>query len=146
MSEGTAESPDPAVAARPGPALRPVDVVAAQLAGLQREPQAGSAPGPGLRAAWAFASPGNRAATGPLERFAALLRSEAYVGLLEHRVAQLGPVVVDGEQARQEVLVLTRDDRALGFTWVLGRQQGPPLAGCWLTEGVLRHADRPGLV
>ena len=76
-----------------------------------------------------------------LDRFADLLRTPLYVGLLEHRAAQLGPVRRAGDAVHLEVLVLTKDDRTQGFTWVLGRQGGPPHQGCWLTDGVLRHPD-----
>ncbi len=129
----------PEAAAAPSPALCPSDVVVAQLAGMRREPRHGDGAGPGVQTVWAFSSPGNRAATGPLDAFAAILRSPLYRGLLEHRAAQLGPLLESGDQAQQEVLVLTAEDRAIGFTWVLTRQ-----AGCWLTEGVLRHPDRSG--
>ncbi|MCW2607143.1 MAG: hypothetical protein JWO60_1836 [Frankiales bacterium] len=127
----------------PSPALAPADVVLAQLAALQREPFEGDpAPGEGLAAAFAFASPGNREATGPLPRFAQLLRSEAYRGLLGHRLVQLGPVLQDGDQARVEVLVVAADDSTQGYTWVLGCQSDPPYRDCWMTDGVVRHAER----
>ena len=126
----------------PSPSLGPVEVVLAQLAGLQREPYDGDdGPGEGLALAWEFASPGNRAATGPLPRFAGMLRDDAYRGLLGHRAVQLGPVLEDGPQAQVEVLVLTADDTTQGYTWVLGRQEAPPFAGCWMTDGVVRHPD-----
>lgn len=131
--------PEPPAA--PSPALSPSDVVAAQLAALRTEPQGGVGAGAGIRAAWAFASPGNQAATGPVDRFADMLRNPVYVGLLEHRAAQLGPPLERGDSAQQEVLVLTRDDRTQGFTWVLARRTSPPHAGCWLTDGVVRHDD-----
>ena len=124
--------------AGPSPALSASEVVAAQLAALRAEPQDGDGPGEGIRTAWSFASPGNRAATGPLERFAGMLRNPLYAGLLEHRAASLGPVAEAGDEAQQEVLVLTRDDRTEGYTWVLSRSP----AGCWLTDGVLRHPER----
>lgn len=130
--------------AGPSPRLGPSDVVAAQLSALRAEAPEGEGPGAGIRTAWAFASPGNRAATGPVDHFAQMLRNPVYVGLLAHRTAQLGPVRLQDDQAQQEVLVLTGDDRALGFTWVLGRQDSPPYAGCWLTDAVLRHPDPPG--
>ena len=125
----------------PSPDLTAEDVVAVQLDALRIEPRRGGA-GPGVRIAWAFASPGNRAATGPLSRFAAMLRSPLYVGLLDHRAAQPGPLRRSGNVAQQEVLVLTRDDETWGFTWVLGRCTGAPHPGCWLTDAVLRHPDR----
>ncbi|MCW2777947.1 MAG: hypothetical protein JWN17_1672 [Frankiales bacterium] len=134
-------SPSPAVL--PSPALDPADVVLAQLAGLQREPHDDvDGYGEGLVAAWEFASPGNREATGPLARFAGMLRNEAYRGLLGHRAVQLGPVQEDRGQAQVEVLVVTADDRTEGYTWVLGRQTDAPYAGCWMTDGVVRHPDR----
>lgn len=126
----------------PTPSLGPAEVVLAQLAGFQREPYDGDpAPGEGLAQAWQFASPGNRQATGPLSRFATMLRNEAYRGLLGHRAAQLGPLQQQGEQASVEVLVVTAEDSTQGFTWVLGRQDAPPYAGCWMTDGVVRHPD-----
>lgn len=121
------------------PGLGAEQVVLAQLAGLAREHADDATPGEGLQACWELASPGNRAATGPFERFALMLRSPLYVGLLGHRTVHLGPLVIEGEQARQEVLVVTADDRTEGYTWVLSRQHDPPYAGCWMTDGVLRH-------
>ena len=125
----------------PSPSLSASDVVAAQLAALREEPQDGDGTGDGIRTAWSFASPGNRAATGPLDRFALLLRNPSYVGLLEHRAASLAPLRERGDEAQQEVLVLTRDDRTEGYTWVLARRWAPPHEGCWLTDGVLRHPE-----
>jgi hypothetical protein len=125
----------------PSPDLSATDVVCAQLEGLRTTARDGREVDDGLQLVWSFASPGNRAATGPVESFAQLLRSTLYRGLLGHRAAQLGPLTEFGDEAQQEVLVLTADDRTLGFTWVLGRTPAPPHPGCWLTEGVLRHPD-----
>ena len=134
--------PSAGTPAGPSPDLGPADVVLAQLAGLQREPYDGDpVPGEGLTAAWQFASPGNREATGPLSRFALLLRNEAYRGLLGHRAASLGPLREQGRQAQVEVLVVAADDTTLGYTWVLGRQTRPPYEGCWMTDGVVRHPE-----
>ena len=58
--------------------------------------------------------------------------------------AQVGPPVEKGNEATLEVLVHTAGDETIGFTWVLGRQLDPPYAGCWMTDGVLRHPDRAG--
>ncbi len=132
----------PAPSPTPSPSLDAADVVLAQLAALQREPYEGDPPpGEGLAVAWEFASPGNREATGPLPRFASMLRNDAYRGLLGHRAVQLGPVLEDGSQAQVEVLVVTAEDTTQGYTWVLGRQVRPPYTGCWMTDGVVRHPD-----
>lgn len=128
----------------PSPDLGPADVVLAQLAAFQREPvdEPDGPAGDGMAEAFAFASPGNRAATGPLPRFGQMLRADAYRGLLGHRVAQLGPVQVDQGSARIEVLVVAADDSTQGYTWVLSRQRAAPHAGCWLTDGVVRHPEQ----
>ncbi|MGZ6825789.1 MAG: DUF4864 domain-containing protein [Mycobacteriales bacterium] len=122
----------------PGPSLTPTDVVLAQLAALREEPLDGVGAGPGLRAVWELASEDNRAATGPVERFAEMLRGSVYRSLLSHRAAQLGPVLEQEGEAQLEVLVLSAADEAVGFTWVLSQQPD----GCWRTDGVLRHPDR----
>ena len=139
----TTPEPSP-VAARPSPELAPTEVVLAQLAALQREPYDGAGAGAGLRGAWEFASPGNRAATGPVEQFADMVRGPVYGGLLGHRAVQLGPLVQAGDDAQQEVLLVTALDETIGFTWVLSLQQDPPHTDCWMTDGVLRHPDRSG--
>ena len=143
---GPTHGPTPGedIVTTPSPSLGPAEVVLAQLEGLRREPS-GSRPalGAGLAQAWSFASPGNREATGPLPRFARLLRADAYRGLLGHTAFQLGPVVEDGAQAQVEVLVIAADDTTQGFTWVLARQDVAPYVGCWMTDGVVRHPD-PG--
>ena len=128
--------------AGPSPDLGPAEVVLAQLAAFAREPYDGDGYGEGMAAAYAFASPGNQAATGPLPRFARMLRAPAYRGLLGSRAVQLGPVEESADEARVEVLVLTAGDETQGFTWVLGRQSRPPHQGCWMTDAVLRHPDR----
>ena len=126
----------------PSPSLGPAEVVLAQLDGLRRESYDGDPVlGEGLAQAWEFASPGNREATGPLPRFARMLRADAYRGLLGHSAVQLGPVKQDGAQAQVEVLVVAADDTTQGYTWVLGRQDSPPYVGCWMTDGVVRHPD-----
>ena len=126
----------------PGPALSPIDVVLAQLEGLRDEARAGQGAGPGIRRAWEFASPANREATGPVERFADMVKSTVYGVLLEHRAAQLGPLLEHEGEAQQEVLVITAQDDTVAFTWVLSLREDPPYAGCWMTDGVLRHPDR----
>lgn len=126
---------------RPGLGLTPEQVVTTQLAGLARQapddPDTG--PASGLAAAWQLASPANKAATGPLPRFAAMLRNPLYGVLLGHRAAQLGPLECSGEAAAQEVVLLGADGSTAGFTWYLSRQRGGAHDGCWMTDGVGRH-------
>jgi hypothetical protein len=89
---------------------------------------------------FAFASPGNRAAAGSLERFAAMVRDDAYRPLLHHRRAARGLLRVDGDRATQRVVVTTVRGERVAYTFVLARQQAGAQRGCWLTESVTREA------
>jgi hypothetical protein len=65
----------------PGPTVGPEAVLARQLLALQQGD---------VEASYAFASPANRASTGPIDRFATLLESPIYRPLtrhLEHEVS-----------------------------------------------------------
>lgn len=127
------------VGRRPAPELSPEDVVNAQLAALQRVSAVPGRDLAGVLAVWAFASPGNRAATGPVERFAAMLRGPLYRCLLDFRTAQLAPPVVGLDSAQQDAVLLAADGAVVGVTFMLSRQTEPPYASCWMTDGVLRH-------
>ena len=57
----------------PNPDIAPAEVIAIQLNGLQYNdsPETDA----GIRQTWAFAHPRNRATTGPLPRFASMLKA-----------------------------------------------------------------------
>mmetsp|Transcript_112927 Transcript_112927/g.326220 ORF Transcript_112927/g.326220 Transcript_112927/m.326220 type:complete len:264 (-) Transcript_112927:77-868(-) len=116
----------------PSPMLTPRDVVIVQAYGLHCRR---------IDVCFRFASPANRMATGPLERFARLfgpqtdfgvmLGSSSFVVTSEERCAPRGTAVVmtvlgsGGGGARQE------------FVWQL-TQQGPgEYEGCWMTDSVV---------
>lgn len=124
---------------KPSPALAPERVVAIQLDALQHN----DTPSPdfGIETTFAFASPANRVATGPFDRFASLVKAPAYRPMLNFVRAELGPMRVDGDQARQRVTVVTASGRRVSYIFVLSRQQGGAYAGCWMTDGVTRVND-----
>ena len=64
----------------PSPDIAPAEVIAIQLNGLQYNdmPETDA----GIRQAWAFAHPRNRAATGPLPRFTMMLKGPGYEMML----------------------------------------------------------------
>ncbi len=90
----------------------------------------------GIATAFNFASPANKAVTGPLERFIPMVWSENYAPLIGHASAEYSPVVVEGDQAEQLVTLLTPDGRTVWFVFTLGLQKVGDHAGCWMTEGV----------
>jgi hypothetical protein len=120
----------------PSPALTPEAVVACQLEALKDpdEPY----PDAGIEVAYAFASPAYKAAAGALARFAALIHTAPLRGLLCWVSVQYGPLRSDGDHAEQEVLLVDSAGDTTAFAFMLTRQRKGPLAGCWMTDAILR--------
>lgn len=89
-------------------------------------------------------SPENRAATGPLPRFARMVEGPTYRALLDHRRYAIGPVEARRDQTFVPVIVEARDRRDYGFVWVLRRPTQGALRGCWVTDAVIPAALSPG--
>ncbi len=117
----------------PSAKLLPEEVVRLQLSGLGDL----QADGVGILQCFCFASPANRAVTGPLDRFGAMVRQGAYGCMARPRALLVGRPQYDKEVAR--VLVTVIDERASlrAFTFVLARQHVAPFKNCWMTEAVL---------
>ena len=124
---------DPALRiAVPTPELDPAQVVRIQLSALR----ANDAGDEGIAVAFRFASPRNKASTGPLPRFINMIKAGPYRLMLEYERASYTPTRVEGNRAVQRVtLVGARQIRSYDF--LLQRQKGPPCDGCWMTEAVM---------
>ena len=142
----------PRAPAQPSPAHAPEAVLQAQLAALREQ---------NFVDVFAHASPANKDATGPVQKFARMLQSPAYAPLLGHEGAetlqrlQPSPSVVmelvrvyPGGAARARIEAAAAEMGAprgdagggrpgLTFLWVLSRQgEGGPFAGCWMVDSV----------
>lgn len=121
---------------RPSPLLSPAEVIGLQLAALKHNDT--PHPDAGIATAFGFASPSNRAATGPLDRFTLLVHSPTYRAMLGFRAAQRGTVIIADDQAQESVLLMDADGKTAVFVFALSRQSGGLYDGCWMTDGVLR--------
>lgn len=119
----------------PHPDLTPEDVVRIVLAALQHNDDPG--PDYGIRTAFNFASPGNRSVTGPLAKFADMVKNSLYSILIDFKDAQIEPATTSGEHARLVVRVKGGDGRSASFIIELSRQANPPYRGCWMTDSVV---------
>ena len=89
----------------------------------------------GIETVFAFASPGNKLATGPLPRFKQMLKT-GYSNMLNHLSSEFSPIEIQGNQAWQAVwLALPNGDEA-GYMFQMGKQQSGDYQGMWMTEGV----------
>lgn len=123
--------------AEPDPRLAPAEVVRIQLEALRANaelPDNG-----GIRLAFRFASPGNRASTGPVERFISVVQQPPYAPMLNHREARLGQRVQEGDRVAQQVTLTTLDFRTVSYVFVLRHETLERCAsGCWVTDAVHR--------
>jgi hypothetical protein len=123
----------------PAPSLSPSQVVSIVLNALQHndDPQ----PDAGIATTFEFASPANRVETGPLQRFALMIKNPAYRVMLGFRSATRGPVELDGNHARQRVVIVGRDGAQVTYIFLLSKQSEGPYANCWMTDGVIRQKE-----
>ena len=130
--EATADGPDPlGETLVPNPALSPGEVIRIQLEALRHN----DGQDRGIAVAFRFASPANRASTGPLSRFIPMIKEGPYALMLDFRDAVYGPVETVSDRARQRV-TLTGARASMTYWFYLSRQSEPPYVDCWMTDAV----------
>ncbi len=119
----------------PDPSLAPQDVVSIQIEAL------GNNDAPykdrGLEVTFNFASPSNKRMTGPLARFKVMVRGPTYGPMIDHRGANFEKLVVEGDSAQIDVILLSREGVYLGYRFFLSRQHGNAYEGSWMTDAVV---------
>lgn len=118
----------------PNPTLSPRDVVRIQMAALQHNDS--PTPDHGITVAYRFASPQNRAYTGPLPQFATMIHNN-YGDMLNWIKADYAPIIRHGDQAFELVTLVTARHTKAEYVFVLSRQTDAPHKGCWLTDSVV---------
>ncbi len=119
----------------PDPSLSPQDVVSIQVEAL------GNNDAPykdrGLEVTFNFASPANKLMTGPLERFKVMVRNPTYGPMIDHRSANFEMLVVEGNSARIDVILTSKEGVYLGYRFFLSRRHGNRHEGSWMTDAVI---------
>lgn len=122
---------------QPEPEYGPAEVIDIQLSALATndEPVVDA----GIKTAYNFASPGNRRATGPLDRFIKMVNGPQYAPMIDHDEAVTGPLERDGDRAHQRATLTGPTGRTVTYLFGLSYYDGPKeeLAGCWLTDRVV---------
>jgi hypothetical protein len=119
---------------RPDPALSPAEVVAIQLDALQMNdtPEADA----GIAQTWAFAHPDNKRVTGPLPRFAQMIKGPLYQILLGHRSHEVREVLATDDQVDFAVIVTSQTGEVVGYRWTVAKVADGENAGAWMTTSV----------
>jgi Domain of unknown function (DUF4864) len=118
----------------PDPALSPAEVVEIQLTALQ----ANDAPefDAGIAQTWAFAHPDNKRMTGPLPRFAQMIKGPQYRILLNHRSHEVKEVSRTDNQAVFAVTVTAEGGEVFGYSWTVEKVTDGENLGAWMTVAV----------
>ena len=118
----------------PSPSVEhgPADVVAIVVDALRTN----DAEDNGIATVYRFAAPGNRANTGPLPRFARMIK-RGFGDMLAHVDSRFDEIRIVGDKALQAVWLTTPSGTEVGYAFQLGRQSGGEYDGMWMTEAVL---------
>lgn len=118
----------------PDTSYGPEAVVDVQLDGLAANDEPFDNAGIGV--AYNFASPANRRATGPFDRFVKMVTGPRYAPMVDHVEATTGPMERDGGRAEQRVTLTGPDGRTATYVFGLSNERSGDLDGCWLTDSV----------
>lgn len=123
---------------QPDPGLAPGEVIRTVVDALQNRnsPTANS----GIFRVYQFASPANRAHTGPYGNFLRLVKLPPFGPLFSGHADSYGPLAVTGNRAQQKVRFRVEGGGVAWFLFVVSRQTSEQThgrcAGCWMVDGV----------
>ena len=114
------------------PELSPERVVALQMESLRD----GVSQPDKLMVCFSLASPENREQTGPLPRFAALVKQPPYDDLVSCVDYIVGDATIQDDRAVVLVSLLLADSPPKSFRFFLSKHSQEPYKDCWLTDAV----------
>ena len=92
----------------------------------------------GIEETFDFASPADKRMIGPFERFKVMVHNPIYEPMINHRNAKYENLIVEGEYARIDVILNSKEGEYLGYRFILSRQHGNQHEGSWMTDAVIR--------
>jgi len=125
---------------RPNPGLAPSEVIRTVVEAMQNRDK--PSPNAGIFTVYQFASPANRARTGPYGSFVQLVKLPPYDALFAGRAEHYGSLAVAGDRAEQAVGFRIQGG-AVWFRFIVSRQTGGRCAGCWMVDGVVPMPHEP---
>jgi hypothetical protein len=119
----------------PEPKLSPEEVVQYQVRALQHNDD--PHPDAGIERTFRFASPSNKSQTGPLEHFVSIVKSAAYLPMVNNLASSVVRSQVVGDHAKVVIRITPEKGPDLSYLFVLTRQHDGELDNCWMTDSVL---------
>ena len=120
---------------KPSSNIKPSDVVKIQLIGLQNNND--EFEDSGIEQTWNFAHPNNKKATGPLDKFKRMIKSNNYQMMINHISHTITEIRGGDNWVQFEVIILDKNKIYHKFNWqVVKYKEDGPLKDCWLTTMV----------
>ena len=120
---------------KPNSNIKPSEVVKIQLLGLQNNNKVFN--DSGIEQTWNFAHPMNKQATGPLDRFKEMLKSNNYQMMINHISHTITQIRGGDNWVQFEVIILDNKKIYHKFNWQVEKYtEDGPLKDCWLTTMV----------
>jgi hypothetical protein len=126
----------PLNAPRPRPDLSPAEVVQIVVTALRNNNSV--IRNSGVYTAYRFASPENRAVTGPYGRFIRLAKGVDFTPLFDDYPSEFEAIQINGDHAAQRLTIHLNNGRDTGYRFSLSRQRDGPNRGDWMVDGVER--------
>tara|TARA_B100001057_G_scaffold338131_1_gene338932 strand:- start:56 stop:529 length:474 start_codon:yes stop_codon:yes gene_type:complete len=115
--------------------ILPSEVVKIQLTGLQNNDSVFK--DGGIEQTWNFAHPNNKRATGPLENFKRMIKSDSYQMMIDHLSHTITEVGSSDKWAQFEVIILDKNKIYHKFNWQVEKYTvDGTLKDCWMTTMV----------
>ena len=120
---------------KPNSNIKPYEVVKIQLLGLQKNNDVFD--DYGIEQTWNFAHPNNKKATGPLDKFKLMIKSNNYQMLINHISHTITQLRGGDNWVQFEVIILDKNKIYHKFNWQVEKyNEDGPLKDCWLTTMV----------
>ena len=120
---------------KPSSNIKPSEVVKIQLLGLQNNNDGFE--DSGIEQTWNFAHPNNKKATGPLDKFKRMIKSNNYQMMINHISHTITEIRGGDNWVQFEVIILDNKKIYHKFNWQVEKYiENGPLKDCWLTTMV----------
>ena len=119
----------------PEPKLSPQEVVQYQVRALQHNDD--PYPDAGIERTFRFASPSNKSQTGPLEHFISIVKSAAYLPMVNNLASSIVGSQIEGDYAKVVIKITPQQGPELTYLFFLTRQHDGELDNCWMTDSVV---------
>jgi hypothetical protein len=124
----------------PNAQLTPDQVVKIQLEALRTNDENDR----GIEITFRFASPANKRSTGPIERFARMIKTTPYSWMINYHDVQFDPVIIEGIRAIQRVTIIAEDYTTVSYIFYLSKQTDGSCNSCWMTDAVFIEPPKSG--